>query len=839
MADGDQGPTSDAAEPTPEQVAAGFERFKGVANELPPAEAGEIWWDFAQRLPWPDSIEAWQGAIKSYGRDPAYAFDAAVCALGLGLARLEHPEPDIEAAIAELTHGLLANPDAAEILDGLLANRAAGDPLSNWERRVDIHEQRLARLSPDEDPAKWATYNNALATARSARPGIASSDTQRERAEALRRSLDVLGDLVVDVTVHTHRELSFSLNFMVESSDDEREELDASARHHAARAVEMASQPQISPDCRRMALLQYVGLVSSSDSSTLDDAINARAALEQARHELGADAGPTSRANLAKSALLLLERQQVLTPGAHDQVVIADLMLTELATALEHLPEDVLIERMTVQLTAGNGQAAVGRFAEAIRLFGAALDDSHTWLSQAVQFDSRLEGVRKIAEASRLKADAEIRNGRFADACTTLERGRNQLFAPPGGHPTVGLDGLRNAVPVGGALLQLCVVSDPGWALVATADTIEAVALPELNGGSLKKLVQGADFERKGLGGWLLDYLSQDSSNPPTMDRFRDSIVELGAELYRRFWEPVNATLAGLGVAPGAELLLLHHGATIALPFHVAWTGSSDDPEAIVERWAIRTSPSLRLAQPSATSAAVARPRVGVVADPRRELDLEAIEIYAAGRLGGDVLIAQDEEATAERLVEMLTTQDVVHVSVHGYHLQAQILLSFLEMAEDRNFMLYELIQAIPIVGIHPWLVVLSACNSGVPRSATHADEALSFPTALLEAGANTAIGASWMADEGATALLADRFYAELADGCSPAVALNRAQRWIRSATAGELRELTRGLRKADDGPKEAAKTLQLRFGETAPTERPYLHPFYWAALTVHGRTAA
>lgn len=187
----------------------------------------------------------------------------------------------------------------------------------------------------------------------------------------------------------------------------------------------------------------------------------------------------------------------------------------------------------------------------------------------------------------------------------------------------------------------------------------------------------------------------------------------------------------------------------------------------------------------------------------------------------------------------MLTTQDVVHVSVHGYHLQAQILLSFLEMAEDRNFMLYELIQAIPIVGIHPWLVVLSACNSGVPRSATHADEALSFPTALLEAGANTAIGASWMADEGATALLADRFYAELADGCSPAVALNRAQRWIRSATAGELRELTRGLRKADDGPKEAAKTLQLRFGETAPTERPYLHPFYWAALTVHGRTAA
>ena len=99
-------------------------------------------------------------------------------------------------------------------------------------------------------------------------------------------------------------------------------------------------------------------------------------------------------------------------------------------------------------------------------------------------------------------------------------------------------------------------------------------------------------------------------------------------------------------------------------------------------------------------------------------------------------------------------------------------------------------------------LVTLSACNTGLGR-VTAGEGLLGFAQAFLMVGARSLVLSSWEVDDVATALLMERFYATLESDpgrVRPAVALRDAQRWLRALTD------ERG-------------------------DRPYAHPYYWAAF--------
>ena len=113
-------------------------------------------------------------------------------------------------------------------------------------------------------------------------------------------------------------------------------------------------------------------------------------------------------------------------------------------------------------------------------------------------------------------------------------------------------------------------------------------------------------------------------------------------------------------------------------------------------------------------------------------------------------------------------------------------------------------------------LVSLSACETGL-QGINNADEAISLPTGLLQAGVAGVVASLWSVDDRSTMLLLSKFY-ELwrTESKEPSEALRQAQIWLRDSTEADIAPLL-GMR-----PRN-------------PTNRPFSHPYHWAAFSYTG----
>ncbi len=129
-------------------------------------------------------------------------------------------------------------------------------------------------------------------------------------------------------------------------------------------------------------------------------------------------------------------------------------------------------------------------------------------------------------------------------------------------------------------------------------------------------------------------------------------------------------------------------------------------------------------------------------------------------------------------------------------------------------------------------LVVLSACESGLGREAG-GEGYLGFAQALFVKGAWSLVLSRWRVDDRATALLMTRFYQNLLvrrDGLPQrshkARALDEAKQWLRELSSAEaaikMNRIERGVPRSRDG-------------EPVTSDRPFEHPYYWAAFYLVG----
>jgi CHAT domain-containing protein len=142
-------------------------------------------------------------------------------------------------------------------------------------------------------------------------------------------------------------------------------------------------------------------------------------------------------------------------------------------------------------------------------------------------------------------------------------------------------------------------------------------------------------------------------------------------------------------------------------------------------------------------------------------------------------------------------------------------------------------------------LVTLSACETALGRAAG-GEGFVGFTQALLISGARSVCLSLWKVDDGATALLMQRFYANLL-GARPgrsqplpkAEALAEAKAWLRGLHRDEVAELAATL---SGGAARAAGAKARRPAARAASEpagsdgaRPYAHPNFWAAFVLVG----
>jgi CHAT domain-containing protein len=310
---------------------------------------------------------------------------------------------------------------------------------------------------------------------------------------------------------------------------------------------------------------------------------------------------------------------------------------------------------------------------------------------------------------------------------------------------------------------------------------------------------------------WLLVYRQRDS-NPQAWE----DVLEYETAKLWKIVSPIIEYLKSRGIE---QAVLIPTGLLGFLPLHAAWTADPTTPTG--KRYALDEilftyAPNARslnaastIARQTETDAMLA------INNPLRDLPNSSREVTAAVASFPQPQILEHKDATRESVLAALPACNVLHLSCHGTANLREPLNSGLAMSDQlltlRDLLSLKLSEQ---GGIR--LAVLSACETGL-AGIELADEAISLPTGLLQAGVAGVVASLWSVSDLSTMLLLVRFYDLWRNqNLPPAVALRQAQIWLRDSTEGELANY---------------------FGLLTPTpeKRTYAHPFHWGAFSYTG----
>jgi tetratricopeptide (TPR) repeat protein len=150
----------------------------------------------------------------------------------------------------------------------------------------------------------------------------------------------------------------------------------------------------------------------------------------------------------------------------------------------------------------------------------------------------------------------------------------------------------------------------------------------------------------------------------------------------------------------------------------------------------------------------------------------------------------------------------------------------------------------------HGWelnaeLVTLSACETALGRD-QGGEGFVGFSQALLMSGTRSVCLSLWKVDDTATALLMQRFYANmLGRGPGPsspmrkAESLSEAKAWLRELKRKEVLALTAemsgGVERSKGAKARTPAELAAAMSAGGDNDRPYAHPHFWAAFVLVG----
>jgi hypothetical protein len=261
------------------------------------------------------------------------------------------------------------------------------------------------------------------------------------------------------------------------------------------------------------------------------------------------------------------------------------------------------------------------------------------------------------------------------------------------------------------------------------------------------------------------------------------------------------------------------------MPLRAAWHSISDGTgrRYPLDDVSVCSIPNLRvLSRVQRQLGPLSAASVLIVADPAADseqaLPSARSEAHAVRRLLPSVSSFIGQEATRGVVVRKLPHCAIAHFACHALSNVGQPLESGVQLAGGQWLRVHDIMQlSLPKA---PY-VVLSACETaGIGRSAP--DEGVGLPAAFLQAGATGVIASSWSVSDDSTSLLMVRLYDEMQRTPHDlALALSRAQTWLRGASPQLL--------------KDAARQYGMEKVEVPQRPTPYAHPFFWAAFGYTG----
>ncbi|MEL7354111.1 MAG: CHAT domain-containing tetratricopeptide repeat protein [Cyanobacteria bacterium J06560_5] len=370
-------------------------------------------------------------------------------------------------------------------------------------------------------------------------------------------------------------------------------------------------------------------------------------------------------------------------------------------------------------------------------------------------------------------------------------------------------------------------LSTPGGslALIVTSQDIQSIWLDSLTEEQLIELLDE---------NWFSAY-SQSQSDHKSWFNAIDSVT-------RQLWEPLMQPLTyHLKAHNFNQVILIPTGYLSFLPLHAAWTEDENRPTK--RRYALDDIhftyvPSAKSLTAARTIAHRPQPdSILAIDNPGNDLPNSEREVNAAVSGFRDRTLLRHHEATVAAVKAQLAEAAIAHFSCHGTANLTEPLNSGLLMSD--SLLTLKDIFALNLAetgGLR--LAILSACETGL-QGIENADEAISLPTGLLQAGVAAVISSLWSVSDLSTMILLIRFYnLWRTKGLEISQALRQAQQWVRDTTNGEKAAYFKDFvptQSTTRMPASVANHLYKSLILSDPNARDFSHPFHWAAFTYVG----
>lgn len=245
----------------------------------------------------------------------------------------------------------------------------------------------------------------------------------------------------------------------------------------------------------------------------------------------------------------------------------------------------------------------------------------------------------------------------------------------------------------------------------------------------------------------------------------------------------------------------------------------------------VRYAPSCQLLQISQYKQRPDFTNLFAIQNPTKDLVYTDIEVESIHSFfpSAQVLVKQAATKTALNASQSLPNAHCTHFSCHGSFNPGSPLESALVLANHERLTLGE------IFGLNLnrcRLVTLSACETGLIDFTSTSDEYIGLPSGFLVAGSPAVVSSLWTVNDLSTAFLMIKFYQNIQSGDTVAVALNKAQRWLRDLTVEQLRQwINQSFKSADQ-----RMWLRSKFTNMEATAKLFHEPYYWAAFCAIGQ---
>jgi len=769
--------------------------------------------------------------------------------------------------------------------------RPEGDRAENLERGLACCVQALEERSPERNPAEWAQTQANLALIYGER---LLGDREANLELSLRHYTEALSVVSQESDPRAWASMQDSLgSTYLEFAGGRREEnIEAAiAAYRSALAVQARDVAPLAwaQTCNHLGAAFLLRIAGERD----DNLASAERWFEQALEVRTRATAPVQWAQTQMNLANLHAARAMAGDETRDAQAKAAYGRALSVLTLEALPRD----HRRAQHNLGDLHFAAERWDAAYAAYAAALEAGELLQCGGAARQARYAELREVRDLWPPTAYCLARTQRLTEALAVLERGKARTLAEllqrqevdqagftagarggietlyrhidlleaeariaidraGRGYATIS-DELREARRMLAALLERSRAdrtaapgdqSGPARTLAAIGDLgLPVIYLLSTGRGSLAILVEPAgagtaDCDAIWLDDFTTAHLQQMLFGTADRPGYLQGTVGNDPKLLAKQLDAIRPILADQLIAPVERRLASRgHGRAVLIPSgNLGLLPLCSMTDGTV---ALGTAPSARalLGAVARQQASGPTPRLAGIADPLPREDpltfagfeLEAVARHFAPDTS-QVLVG--DAATAEAVRTLLPRGTYLHLACHGQFDPRQPLDSALLLAEGGRVRVGDLLDG-HLVFRGARLAILSACQSAIGDYREVPDEAMGLPAGFLAAGVAGVIGTLWPVDDLSTALLLARFYEfHVRADDEPAVALNRAQRWLQAATAVELRLAEHYARAIERiGPTRPELYRAMRYYRAHPGERPFAHPYFWAGFVFVG----